>query len=124
MTEIQADLLVEHLAGATIRQIAKKRGIPRSTVARIVKREGDRLIGDLENDLRVAELTEAKGGEGHWPTCLIPPQLEADRRAALSLLFWARDQLVARGWPIETIVRHVPSGGTAFMLTTTPGRGS
>ena len=130
MTEIVADLLAEHASGASIRQIAKRRGIPRSTVGRVVRREGERLIGDLENDLRVAELTEAKGEEAVWPACIIGPQVDADRRAALALFFWARDQLVARGWSVETIHRQVPVfgagdeviGHAAVFMLTTPGR--
>jgi hypothetical protein len=115
---VHADWLAEHAAGASVRQIAKRHGISRSTVHRTILKEGSRLIGELENELRVAELTEAEGGQATWPTCLIPPQVEPDWRAAMAMFFWARDRLVERGWAIEVITRQVPGGGTCFMLTT------
>ena len=118
MTEaVHVDWLAEHAQGLSVRTIAKRHAVSRSTVHRTILKEGSRLIGELENDLRVAELREAEGGQANWPTCLIPPQIEPDWRAAMAMFFWARDRLVERGWPIEVITRQVPGGGTAFMLT-------
>ena len=58
MTEITADLLVDHARGLSLRQIARKHGVGHETVRRTILQEGSELIGDLERDLLVAELTD------------------------------------------------------------------
>ena len=116
-------MLAEHAAGDSLRVIGRRHGVGHETVRRVILKTGSALIRDLERDLTLAELTRDQGKEPDWPTCLIPPQLQSDRMDALEMLFWAVKRLRERGWAIEIITRHVPGGGTVFMLATTPGEG-
>ena len=54
MTEVYADLLVEHARGDSLRVIARRHGIGHETVRRRVLEEGSKLIADLERDLLLA----------------------------------------------------------------------
>ena len=64
MTEVYADLLVEHARGDSLRVIARRHGIGHETVRRRVLEEGSKLIADLERELLLAELMRDAGREG------------------------------------------------------------
>ena len=112
-------MLAEHARGDSLRTIGKRHGVSHETARKIVLQTGSALIRDLERDLTLAELQRDGGVESVWPTILIPPQIQSDRMDALTMFFWARDRLIARGWAIEVTTRHVPGGGTVFQLATT-----
>lgn len=63
MTEAKADLLVEHVRVDSLRTIARRHSIGHETVRWRVLEQGSELIGKLERDLLLAELTRDKGEE-------------------------------------------------------------
>lgn len=123
MTEVTADLLVEHARGDSLRVIARRHGIGHETVRRRVLEEGSKLIGEIERDLLLAELMRDAGFEERavWPACVIPSQEQGDRMAALDMFSWVVKRLRERGWHLEIVTRTPPSGGAVFMLCTTSG---
>lgn len=98
-----SQLLIEHARGDSVRQIAKRHGLSRSTAHRIIIRDGQKRIEDIEHTLLAAELTQ---GREPWPGIVIPPH--PDRSDALDLFFWVRKRLRQRGWVLETVTRYVP----------------
>ena len=121
MTEVHADLLVEHARGDSLRTIAKRHGIGHETVRRTILKEGSKVLGAIERDLLLAELTRDQGGEPLWPACVIPAQQQSDRLGALDMAGWVIRRLRERGWDLEVVTRTPPTGGVVFMLCT-PGR--
>lgn len=113
MPELIAEdsLLAEHLAGSTVRTIAKRHGLTRSTAHRTVIKQGKTLVDSLERNLRARV----------WPWIEIPPQMPGDRMDAIHMLDWCVKQLRERGWEIEVTTRRAP-GSLVFVLTTPPGR--
>ena len=57
MAEVYADLLLEHARGDSVRQIAERHGLTRSTTHRRILAERSKLIESIERDLLLAELT-------------------------------------------------------------------
>lgn len=120
---VEDSLFAEYLAGDSVRDIAKRHQIPKSTVGRIVIEDGKRRIEDLEADLLAAELARDSGREPLWPAIVIPAQVQSDRMIAIDLFSWVIRRLRKRGWAIEVVTRHA-GGGVVFQLTTVPRRGS
>ena len=123
MTETRDDLFAEHVAGDTVRGIAKRHQIPKSTVGRIIIEDGQKRIEAIERDLLVAQLMQDRGQEPLWPAIIVPAQVQADRMIALELFSWCVKRLRQRGWTIEVITANAPNG-VVFMLTTTPEEAS
>lgn len=115
--------LAEHAAGRGLRAIGADHQVSHETARRRVIEQGTQLIHDLERTLLLAELMRDNGEEqqAQWPGCVIPNQIEPERRAAMATFFWAVDRLRTRGWDIQIITRTTPDG-VVFLLTT-PGRG-
>ena len=116
MTETRDDLFAEHVAGGTVRGIAERHQIPKSTVGRIIIEDGQKRIEAIERDLLVAQLMQDRGQEPLWPAIIVPAQVQADRMIALELFSWCVKRLRQRGWKIEVITANAPNG-VVFMLT-------
>ncbi len=55
-----SQLLIEHARGDSVRQIAKRHVLSRSTAHRIIIRDGQKRIEDIEHTLLAAELTQGR----------------------------------------------------------------
>jgi hypothetical protein len=99
--------LVEHAAGRSVREIAARHRLAKSTVHRMIQRDGAALLDSME-----ADLTAGRGIE-----VLVPyGQLEVHWMANLQLVDWVAAGLRDRGYDVHA--RNVRcQAGSMFRLT-------
>jgi hypothetical protein len=112
-------LLHEHAAGVSFRQLGRRHGVSHERARQLVIAELDNLVFDSTIRVLSPDLDN--------PAFVIPNQAQGDRATALRVVDMVRHGVRAKGVKVKTVVRHVrpgavdnhgvPSpGGTVFML--------
>lgn len=99
------------LEGASVRTIAKRHDMSRSTVHRMIQRGGRAFVERVHLDLLTSH------GRGELPAIVLPAQAGPTLDRALDLVAWLTHELEERGVQVDVHWRPVVDGSLIVALS-------